>query len=79
MHMFPAESAKNDPSVMKARYESSARIWTMRAQGIRGEIRDNIAFGLDTDGEQVKVLTRWASDAEHLAEYFKRKAEETDG
>lgn len=79
MHMFPSESSKNDPSVIKARYESRARIWTMKAQSIRGEIRDYIAFDLDEDGKQVEVMTKWAEDAERLAAYFQRKADEICG
>ena len=79
MHMFPSESSKNDPSVQKARCESRARIWEMKAQTIRSEIRDYISFGLDEDGKQVEVMTKWAEDAERLAAYFKGKAEEIDG
>ena len=76
MHMFPCESAKTDTSVMKARHETRARIWQMKAESIRSDIRDYQSFGLDPDGVQIEVMTKWAEDAERLAEHFKRKAEE---
>ena len=79
MHMFPCESEKTDASVMKARYESRSRIWQMKAESIRGDIRDYEAFDMDPEGVQIEVMTKWAEDAERLAEYFKRKAEEIDG
>ena len=79
MHMFPCESTKTDPSVEKARCESRARIWQMKADSIRSDIRDYKSFELDPEGVQVEVMTKWAEDAERLAAYFKGKAEEIDG
>lgn len=68
-----------NPAVLRSRYESRSRIWRMGAIRIKGQIRTYTECDIDPDGEQVKMLTKWAEDAERLADHYQRKADAING